>query len=483
MVATGPLSRSVAQNVFFKGLGEILIRLLSFAFIVLVARSLAPDDFGALNFAYSFPLLFIVLADFGFTPLLVREASRDPERSGRIFASLLHLKLLLSVVFLAAVLAGLWWLAPGPGMRRAAYLLAGFMLLNSFTEFCNGLFQARQQMQLEAGVMAWQKLSLLGFGLLALGLGWGLYGVAGAYLAAGCNGLAAAVLILRRRGLITGVRQIDPGYLRYAWRQALPLTLTTLFINLYFRIDMTLLAKMRPAVEVGWYGAAHKCIEVLMVVPAVLVTAVFPGFSRLFVEDRERLRKAGEKILRLLLLLALPLAAGLGLVATPLMRFLFGAGFAAAGPALAWLGVALAFIFLNYMLSYLLICAEQQKINALVSGLAVGVSLAANLLLIPRFGYAGAAAAAAVTETFLFLAYWQAVRRRLFQPLLGQTFLRCLAATACMAAGLWWVRGLHPLLSTALAVLGYGLAAWLLGAVLPEDWESLSAVWKRKTHA
>ncbi len=476
------LARSVFRNAVFKGAGEVVVRLLSFAFVVFVARSLQASDFGVLNFAYSFPILFIVLADFGFNPLLIREASRQPEQAGKIFFNLFGMKSLLSLAYAGAVALGLRLLSPAAPFYRVAYLLALFMLLNSFTEFLNAVFQSRQRMELEALVMSWQKLSLLVLGLLALALGWGLEGVAAAYVAAGACGLVAAALLLRQTGFVRGAWRFDPAYLRYALGQALPLTLTTLFINIYFRIDMTLLAKMRPAAEVGWYGAAHKCIEVLMVVPAVLVAASFPGFSRLFVENPERLRQASHNLLRLLLLLAVPLAAGGILLGRPLLELVFGAGYRAAGGAFGWLAVALAFIFMNYLLSYLLISGGRQKINALVAGLAVIVSVGANLLLIPRFGYLGAAASAAATEAVLFAAYFGSVHRLLFPLSLGKPLLRVLLATAVMLIPVWWLRQ-TPVPAVILGLAAYLAAAWWLKALHPDDLEIWKRIFRRSDHA
>ncbi|MEW6516879.1 MAG: flippase [candidate division FCPU426 bacterium] len=466
-------TRAFAKNAFFKGAGEVLIRLLSFAFMVLVARTLGESDFGALNFAYSFPLLFVVIVDFGLNPLLVRDAARDPERTGVLFRHLLALKLILGAVFLAAVALGLHLIAPSPLMRRCAYWLAAFVLLHSFTEFFNAVFNARQQLQWEALVFTLQKVALLVFGLLALGWGMGVLGVAAAYAAAGVLGLAAAAWLLGRSRMLGPAGSWSADIFRYALRQALPLTLTTLFVNLYFRIDMTLLAKLRPAAEVGWYGAAHKCIEVLMVVPAVLVVAAFPGFSQLFRTDREQLARVSRQLLRLLVFLGLPVAVGAVMLGEPLMVWLFGKPFAPAGTALAWLAVALSFIFVNYALSFLLISGEHQRVNALASGMAVVVSVAANLALIPRFGHAGSAAAAATTELMLLCAYAWAVRRYLFPLQLGSAVARTAAAAACMAPAVWWLRALPLLVPVAAGAAVFTAAAWIFGAVKREDWQLL----------
>jgi O-antigen/teichoic acid export membrane protein len=248
----------------------------------------------------------------------------------------------------------------------------------------------------------------------------------------------------------------------------MPLTLTSLFINLYFRIDTTLLTKLRPLTEVGWYGAAHKCIEVLMVVPAVLVAATFPAFAKMAAEDLGRLQRAAGRVLHLLFMLAVPMVVGAMVLAHPLMALVFGRAFAPAGTALAWLSVALGFIFINYLLSYLLISAEHQRLNALVSGLAVLVSVGANLLFIPRWGFAGAGAAAATTECVLFIAYALCVRTQVFALKL-ETPGRVVLAGLVMGAAVWFLRAFPVVPVIALGGVVYAAMLWLLRAVTLED--------------
>lgn len=475
-------SKALGKNVLFKGGGEVAIRALSFAFTVWVARALGREQFGVMNFAYSFPLLFLVIVDFGLNPLVVREVARRPGETAGVFYNLLGVKLALGLVFLLAVGGALPWAARDSRMVWAGIGFMFFFFLNSITEFCNAVFQGRQAMHLEAVVMTFQKIALLLYGFLALGQGWGLGGVVWAYLAAGACGLAAAGGILHWGGFLSRPWSWDRAWIRQALRQALPLTLTTLFINLYFRIDMTLLANLRPSREVGWYGAAHKCIEVLILIPGVLIAASFPGFSRWFEEDREKFVRAARQLFRLLLLLGLPLAAGSFGVGESLMQGLFGAEYRPAGEALPWLCLALGFIFLNYLLSYLLIAGNRQSANAWIAGAAVAVSVSANLVFIPRWGFRGAALSAALTEAVLFLAYFWAVRRWIASLSFGPWLWRPAGAVLLMLAV---ERGLRfwpawPVLG--LSGLAYAAGIWLFRAVPPEDWRAVRTLLKGMRH-
>jgi O-antigen/teichoic acid export membrane protein len=160
------------------------------------------------------------------------------------------------------------------------------------------------------------------------------------------------------------------------------------------------------------------------------------------------------------------------------MVLIFGPAYTASGYALAWLSVALCFVFLNYPLSYLLISGERQKVNALVSGLAVLVSVGANLFLIPKFGYLGAAVAAVLTEAFLLAAYFIAVSRCLFPLPLFIHLVRVIVATGIMLVPVWFMRNLHPIFAITAGVSVYAAAVWLVKAIQSEDIDILRRIMK-----
>ena len=74
----------------------------------------------------------------------------------------------------------------------------------------------------------------------------------------------------------------------------------------------------------GYYSAAYKYIDGINVIPQYFTLAIFPLMSRFAADSRESLVRAYILSLRLLLLLALPLAVGTPFVATELIWFLAG---------------------------------------------------------------------------------------------------------------------------------------------------------------
>ena len=68
--------------------------------------------------------------------------------------------------------------------------------------------------------------------------------------------------------------------------------------------------------------------------------------------------------------------------------------------------MAIPIIFVNYILLNILVAADRQKINAIVTGICLFVNISLNMCLIPYYGYLGAGYATVVTEIVLFAMGW-----------------------------------------------------------------------------
>jgi O-antigen/teichoic acid export membrane protein len=97
-----------------------------------------------------------------------------------------------------------------------------------------------------------------------------------------------------------------------------------LLATIFFRIDILLLKPLKGDTVVGYYGAALKYIDGLIVIPSFFTMAIFPLMSRYATSARESLLRAYVLSLRLLLMLALPVAIGTPFIARELILILGG---------------------------------------------------------------------------------------------------------------------------------------------------------------
>ena len=93
----------------------------------MLTRYLGPDDYGKYTLALMYMQLFGVLADVGLFTTVVREISKDPERTEELVGNALLLRLVLSIAVIALAV-GVSLLLPyehqvarrDPDRRRAA---------------------------------------------------------------------------------------------------------------------------------------------------------------------------------------------------------------------------------------------------------------------------------------------------------------------------------------------------------------------------
>jgi O-antigen/teichoic acid export membrane protein len=198
--------------------------------------------------------------------------------------------------------------------------------------------------------------------------------------------------------------------------------LNSLLNNVFFRFDVQVL-QSRGSTVVGNYANAYKVIDAAGVIPSSFVLALFPQLSRRAAGEGGLL-KAYALAAKILIGIAVVLAAGLMVLAEPLTRIAWGDEFlpdsARALQILVWF---LPLSFFNGLTQYVLIALGRQASITRAFALAAGFNVAANLLLVPLFSYVAAAAITIATEVVLLGTFLLALRGALSLSELGRALL------------------------------------------------------------
>lgn len=103
-----------------------------------------------------------------------------------------------------------------------------------------------------------------------------------------------------------------------------------------------------------------------------------------------------------------------------------------------------------------------------MTGISMVVNVVLNLLLIPRLGIIGAAAARTAATAVLFLQLYIYSQRYLDVDSILPLLIRPALATVVMTAVIWPIRHLPILWPIMIGIIAYGAAAYFLKAI-PED--------------
>ena len=183
----------------------------------------------------------------------------------------------------------------------------------------------------------------------------------------------------------------------------------------------------------GWYALGYRVVELLGVLPAIVMTSVFPLLSRYLRESRELARRTIDAAADLFVALGVPLAAGGLVVAPQLVRLIGGDDFEGAADTLRILLFAGALAFVSGLFGMALIAGDRQRSALRLALAALALNVPLNFALVPSLGIDAAAAVAVASELLLVVGGGAAGAARAGLAPRLRMLWRAAAAAAAMA--------------------------------------------------
>ncbi len=436
-----------------------------FGWLVFVAatRALGPSVYGELATANVMLFFVVQIVDAGLSTAIVRDIAREPESAERAVGASVALRVVVSLCFLAVGLAATFVLPLAGGVRLAVAIGSLGAFFTAVNLSLLPVLQARLRIHWSVAATVVGRAVTLGLTLAFIALGFGLAGVVWASVLGLGVTLAGTYLAVRR---VVRVRpRIDRAYWLRLLRASIVLSAAVVIGLIYFRIDLFLLALLRPSREVGLYGVAYKFVELSTLVNTAFVATFFPTITR-FLQTRDpRTRSFLQSSFDVTLAAALP-AVVVGITVAPqLVVLAAGSKFEAGAGALQLLAPYLLLTFPSSLFLYVLIASGREKLLLEIVTAVLVLNVVLNLVFIPSYGYKAAAVTSVASELCVLLALGYAVRRTNgFRPHLGYTAL-LLVVAGVMAAVILVVPGPWPLATLLGLVVYAGLVLALPGSV------------------
>ena len=406
--------RPIRHNALVKLTSELIGRLALFALVLLAARRLGEAGFGLYNYALALGFVLAQLTDLGMQLVLTREIAAGTRGDGLVSAAL-RLKVALSAV----VTAALWLMVAGqPVARGAVFLLSLLPLLQSFPEFVGYVFRGRQNLTVEAWLLAGARLVLAGAGVVALWLWPTLLALAVSQAVVGLLFALIGLVWLRRGGWLARLGEALAVHrlpqqrteLGYLLRQSLPLGVAIFLSIAYVRLAVLLLQYRLGETAVAHFSAAARLTEPAQLIPASIMAAVFPAFALALRHDAAGARRLGARATLLLLAVGVGVAVGGWLLGPWLVPWLYGPAYGASSRVFQVLALSLVPAFVNYTLTHYLIARGQQALMGAFTGAMLALHATLSWLLIPHFGPVGPALSIVLAELLLTILCFFALR-------------------------------------------------------------------------
>jgi len=416
------LTRKVAFNTIFQIGSKILVTGLSLITIGYLTRYLGVSGYGDYTTIFAYIAFWAVIADFGFFWVLVRELSKPGADKSYVFGNLISVKFVFGLVIftLAALVA---FLIPqySPSLKIGIAVIAASSFWMSLNNTYVGLFQSQLEMYKAA------LSEVFGRTLVLIGVLWMVH--AGASLQAILGVYVAGSLLNFLLSFFWGSKYIklrprfDFGFWKMILIESFPLALLSIIGLIHFKIDTVILSIMKGPTDVGIYGVPYKILEIVLLIPGIFVGNVFPILTKYFHSGDSRLNESIQKTFDFLIILAVPVAVVLAVLAWPIIDFIAGKeyltastvnfrGLTISAPRVLFiLAFSTGISFLLSIFSQILTVINKQKTQVWPLIVITAGNVALNIILIPRFSYFASAIINLLTVGIM-LVWWFVLSRK-----------------------------------------------------------------------
>ena len=404
-----------------------------------VSRILLPEGTGKVSFATSLIAYFIMFAQLGIPTYGVRACSRvrdDRQALTRTAQELLIINLIMTALSYMALFLALLFV-PRLRAERTLYLLVSLSMIFN-TIGMEWLYKALEQYTyITVRSIVFKIVALIAmFVLIHSREDYVIYGGI-TILASSASGICNFVHARR----FISLRPVGGYRFRPHLKAVAVFFAMACASTVYTNLDTVMLGFMTSDETVGYYNAAVRIKSILVSIVTSLGAVLLPRASY-YVErgEMDRFRQITRKALNFVFLAAVPMMIYFMVFARQGIFLLSGENYAGAVRPMQWIMPTLLFIGLSNVLGIqILVPLNREKVVlwSIIAGAAVDVVL--NVVLIPKYGASGAAAATSVAELVVLAVQFFVLGKEATGAFAAVSFGKLLPALVVGIAAASWV--------------------------------------------
>ena len=449
------IGRQIAKGAEWTVFMRMAIRVIGLISMTILARLLAPADFGLVAMATMVWAALEAMGEFSFNVALIQNQTAGRREYDTVWTmTIIRGMALALLLFAVAGPAAIFFNEP-----RLEAIFHVFALVPVIQGFANvGVIDFQKHMKFDKDFIFMVGVKISGFLVtVPLAFLWRSYWA----LVAGSVATGIARLVLSY-----ALHPYRPRLTLATWRRIFDFSKWLVVSNIIgfvrSRLDSFTIGKLLGAQALGVYAVAYEIATLgTSELIAPIRRALFPGYSKL-AHDPELIRKGFLDGLALIVLIALPAAVGIGVVAGPLVRLLLGDKWLDAIPLIEILMVFGVFSTIAANTWPVFLALGRPAINMTLGLVTLVIFVPAVLIGGARWGLPGVVWAVTLGEGITLILAIGVVKRLLEIRwiLLAASLWRPVLAVGAMAAAVIGFRGVQSFGDSV-----PGLFAQLVGSV------------------
>ena len=416
---------------------------LNFLIIILVARYLGREDFGYYSFILSFVAIFQLFSDLGTRNLLIRDVAVDHSNLSYRFGLSKTIAWALSGVAFLCIVAFIN-LANVPEKVVSSTYIAGIATLVTFHSVLYGaICRAFEKTAIDVAGFVLHKMVFLSIIVSAFKYNIGFSGIFFIMLISNTFQLIYYSGVVRYK---YGKPKLVPD-VSAAWglfKESVPLGIAEVVRKIMWQVGTVLLTLLSTATATGIFSASYKIVQALQLFSVALAIPFFPAISRLG-NNPDKLTTALERTFKFMSIFTLPLATVIFIFADPIIRLFYGGKFDEATTVLYILSITILFIFPNALFPFVFTSLNRQRVYSICPLISLCTAIVLNLVLIPLYGYNGAAVSTLIGEIILFCTGMYLLKKEKLDVRIARYIWKPLVASMGVGGYLFYFRNSPPL--------------------------------------
>ena len=391
---------TISKNIFWSTLTSSLQLYTGSAVFIVLAKLMSVEDFGILSFGFSLSALAVIVADFGFSLMIIKDYPQQEEGHRQYISRSILAKILLSVVCAALFFMYLSFSFEGDWFRVGVLYIV-FAVVTSFTIYLQALLKVQNRFHkytestiiyaiaVTLTILVYAKFE---FDLLQLVV---------------CLLIAKIIQLLWTAYLCKAsfVRSVGDSDLVFKLiKRSWSFGLHTMLGVFYFMIDTQIISLYLGATEVALYQSVFRIILILLIFSDIVSNVLLPYLSFKYYKQ-ENISGLVSKIFLYMLIIGCSLFLVFTSFKTPILGLLYTPEYAQAAILVLPFSLVVILRTSSALLGNILTISNRQVYRVLTVAVSLGISLILNLICIPKFGILSAAWVSVVVHIVLFGMY------------------------------------------------------------------------------
>lgn len=352
----------------------------------------------------AFSILFLMLLDFGINNFSSSSIAKDHGIINKQFSSLVPLKIIFSVFYLAiTMLAGILY-----GFNLGELYLLFFMALNQVIAYFILYFRSNvsglQHFKTDALLSVVDRTLMIIFCSLIIWASFAAVTIQ-TYLYAQFLGyiVSSVICFIVLKPYLTSVKlNFDKKVLLRLVKEAYPYALLAFLIAFYTKLDTILIKRIYPDgnTENGVYASACRLLEASNMLAAMVASMLLSLFAKIL-SDKSQLQLMVKTSMSVMLAPAIMLSFFCNVYKSEIMHMLYKNSNEYSAEIFGIVILCFIPMCIMYIFGTLLTANGNLKVLNRMAFVTLIINFSLNIFLIPRYGALGAAVAAVITQ-FVF---------------------------------------------------------------------------------